>query len=61
MLLNYQRGNETLVENSALAVKVILRKPSEVCGTCTFLASSADSFTHSNLQIVARDNLTRVC
>lgn len=49
-----------VVGNSTLAVKVILGMPSEVCGTCTFLASSAWSFTHYDLQMVVRDNLTRV-
>lgn len=48
-----------VVGNSALAVKVILRMPSEVCGTCTFLASSAEGFTHCDFQMVVRENLTR--
>lgn len=42
------------------SVKVIVRMPSEVCGICTFLASSAESFAHYNLQMFVSDNLKRV-
>ncbi len=50
-----------VVENSAFAVKVILRMPSGVSVACTFQASSAESFTHHDFQMVVRDNLTIVC